>query len=307
VSDVQRWVGDKRLAFKAYLAPLTADNGLGFLANYRVTRQQPVAGSRLTLGHRASGTRGRITFRVTPLTVWGRQLPRCSPPPGYTVIASSAVAVIASRGFSEDLGSMTVPYVEWDGCLRTVGEWRLLTEGGAGSGYFNSLTVQQVLIAGPFVAFSLQVVEAKAAGCADDVAIYDLRTGKPGEVGGTGCSPSGTSSIGSLQLDSNGFAAWHTTDRHQPTEVTGMSCPSVSLCVATDSVGNVLTTTDPAGGPQAWTIAGLAASGLAGISCPTENLCVAVGGSNIYTSTDPTGGSAAWSVTHIGSVGGLVS
>jgi hypothetical protein len=33
-----------------------------------------------------------------------------------------------------------------------------------------------------------------------------------------------------------------------------VSCPSVSLCVAGDQNGNVLTSTDPTGGANAWTI-----------------------------------------------------
>jgi hypothetical protein len=278
VSAAQSWVGSKELAFRAYLAPLTADNGLGFFANYRVTRQQPRAASRLTLGYRAIGARGRITFRVTPLTVWGRQLPRCSPPPGYTIIARSPTAAIASDTFRYDPGIGPQNYVGWYGCLRAVGWWRLLNKGEARPGYFDSLVLQHVLLAGRLVAISFLDHEGKASGCLDDVEIYDLRTGKPGDVFDDFCRPSGASSIGSLQLDSNGFAAWHTTDDHKPTEVTGMSCPSVSLCVATDGLGNVLTATNPAGGRQAWAITSVAAGGLASISCPTQNLCVAVGG-----------------------------
>jgi hypothetical protein len=37
--------------------------------------------------------------------------------------------------------------------------------------------------------------------------------------------------------------------------LTGVSCPSVSLCVAVDRAGNVLTSANPTGGSSAWTVA----------------------------------------------------
>jgi hypothetical protein len=38
------------------------------------------------------------------------------------------------------------------------------------------------------------------------------------------------------------------------TPIVSMSCPTVSACIATDYAGNVLRSTDPAGGPSAWTL-----------------------------------------------------
>lgn len=39
----------------------------------------------------------------------------------------------------------------------------------------------------------------------------------------------------------------------QSAELTGVACPSSGLCVAVDSYGNVVTTTNPTGGASAWT------------------------------------------------------
>jgi hypothetical protein len=85
-------------------------------------------------------------------------------------------------------------------------------------------------------------------------------------------------------------------------DIIGVSCPSVSLCVAVDERGNVVTSTKPAGGPAAWKVARVdAGRKLWGVSCPSTTLCVAVDGlGNIVTSTDPTGGAAAWRVARAG-------
>jgi hypothetical protein len=70
----------------------------------------------------------------------------------------------------------------------------------------------------------------------------------------------------------------------------GVSCPAVSLCVAVDSVGNLVASGAPTGGSGAWAVIhidnnsdyGCTAGGLTcqaplmGISCPTVSLCAAV-------------------------------
>src|SRR5438105_4703653 len=92
--------------------------------------------------------------------------------------------------------------------------------------------------------------------CSSSIDIYDLRTGGPGQVFTTGCSypgPYTPSGIDSLALNANGFGAWRTSSiPYAPVALTGVSCPSVSLCVATDDVGNLATTTDPIAGRAAW-------------------------------------------------------
>lgn len=70
----------------------------------------------------------------------------------------------------------------------------------------------------------------------------------------------------------------------------GVSCPSVSLCIAVDSVGNMAWSSDPLAGAPAWGLAhiddntdyGCVGGGLTcqsplmGVSCPSVSLCAAV-------------------------------
>jgi hypothetical protein len=85
-------------------------------------------------------------------------------------------------------------------------------------------------------------------------------------------------------------------DLHGPRSV---SCPTDSLCVAIDGVGNVVTSTDPTGGAGTWSIANIDSSNeLESVSCPSSTFCVAVDGvGNVLTSTNPTGGAGAWVAT----------
>jgi hypothetical protein len=92
------------------------------------------------------------------------------------------------------------------------------------------------------------------------------------------------------------------------THLEGISCPSVSLCVAVtggrNASGKVLTSTDPTGGASAWQTTELGETfDLRAISCGSVSLCVAVGDEGrIVASTNPTGGASAWKV--IGAPGG---
>jgi hypothetical protein len=83
-----------------------------------------------------------------------------------------------------------------------------------------------------------------------------------------------------------------------PHGVNAVSCPSVSLCVAVDDAGNVLSSTNPAGGATAWTAANVDGTNpLNGVSCSSSPtlVCVAVDNvGNVVTSSNPTGGAAAW-------------
>ncbi len=84
-----------------------------------------------------------------------------------------------------------------------------------------------------------------------------------------------------------------------PAAITGVSCPSVGLCVAVDSVGDVLISTDPTGGTGAWNKAHVGED-FTGISCPSTRLCVAVDSEgDVITSTDATGGLGAWTKTQV--------
>jgi hypothetical protein len=79
-----------------------------------------------------------------------------------------------------------------------------------------------------------------------------------------------------------------------------VSCPSISLCVAVDSAGNALTSTDPTAGPAAWTPNDVAGTnGLSAVACPTTSLCVVAGGSEISVSRAPAAGVQAWATSPI--------
>ena len=121
------------------------------------------------------------------------------------------------------------------------------------------------------------------------------------------------------KIDSS--ATSNNTDNAGSVLLRGVSCPSTSLCVAVDAAGNVLSSTNPAGGSTAWTIThadtnrsyGCGGGGLAcqpplvGISCPSTALCVAVDFSgNLLTTHTPTAPGAWSSVSaHGGAPGSL--
>jgi hypothetical protein len=89
--------------------------------------------------------------------------------------------------------------------------------------------------------------------------------------------------------------------------ILGMSCPSTSLCVASDDHGDVVTSTEPAGGTGAWTVADIdGKDAIKGVSCVSVSLCVAIDADgNALVSTNPTGGAAAWTLTPVDPVTGL--
>jgi hypothetical protein len=79
-----------------------------------------------------------------------------------------------------------------------------------------------------------------------------------------------------------------------------VSCPSTSLCVAVDTAGNALTSTDPTAGPAAWTANDVAGTnGLSAVACPARSLCVAGGSSDITVSRAPAAGVRAWATSAI--------
>ena len=95
-----------------------------------------------------------------------------------------------------------------------------------------------------------------------------------------------------------GAEAWTATNLNQ--ELNGVSCPTVSLCVATaneQNVGLVLTSTDPTGGAGAWsTVTADSNTTLQAVDCASTTLCVAGNGGETAFSSDPTGGPGAWGI-----------
>jgi hypothetical protein len=95
-----------------------------------------------------------------------------------------------------------------------------------------------------------------------------------------------------------GVAGWSTAhvDAANPGLLMGVSCPSTTLCVAVDDKNDVLSSSDPAGGAQAWSSESLGREDepLLGLSCPSTSLCVAGRESSLYASTDPASPTGNW-------------
>jgi hypothetical protein len=92
---------------------------------------------------------------------------------------------------------------------------------------------------------------------------------------------------------------WRAAGRLPAGSLTGVSCPSASLCVAIDGSGDVFSSTDPAAGAKAWSKTSIdGTNGLTGVACVSRGLCVAVDSAgNLATSTDPADG--AWAVSNL--------
>jgi hypothetical protein len=122
---------------------------------------------------------------------------------------------------------------------------------------------------------SLCIATASAAGHLTDVAVSADPTGGP-------------SAWRIAHIDTN--------SRTSQASLVDISCPSVSLCVAVDDKGYVLTSTSPAGGVGTWSDAKISGtSELYSVSCASESLCVAPGEPGAAAiSTNPTGGARAW-------------
>jgi hypothetical protein len=72
--------------------------------------------------------------------------------------------------------------------------------------------------------------------------------------------------------------AWHASDAPLALlGAAGLSCPSVSLCVAGEVFGGVVTSSDPTAGEQAWTPVQVDGSNAVNaVSCPSVSFCAAV-------------------------------
>jgi hypothetical protein len=82
--------------------------------------------------------------------------------------------------------------------------------------------------------------------------------------------------------------------------------------MATDNFGDILTTTNPTGGPSAWQTTNVGVEALFEPTCPSSSLCVVADSEgDVLTSTEPTGSASAWhKVEHLavnsGSTAGFV-
>jgi len=84
-----------------------------------------------------------------------------------------------------------------------------------------------------------------------------------------------------------GGPTWTATDADGADALCGVSCPTTSLCVLGDGVGNMVTSTNPTGGSAAETATDVDGSnGLFEVSCLGAAVDASAG--NVVTSSDPT-------------------
>ena len=212
----------------------------------------------------------------------------CTPPTGSTVLASDREAIV----FSED-------GVGFVGCLKALGRTRLLLQASIDP----IIGVLAVRLAGRFAV--LEHESGNQYGGNEDLTLYDLGSGNTTPLAEiqtvTNWQPT-LDKFDSLALDPSGFAAWRKTMTPEPVGFAAVSCRSASLCVASDQVGNILSSANPTGGSTGWDSAGalIYPSSGGGVSCPSISLCAAVGASSVLTATDPSGGASAWTTATVG-------
>jgi WD40-like Beta Propeller Repeat len=243
--------------------------------------------------HRVSAVHG-TALDWQPLPVSARR--PCAPPRGSRVLASDPEAVV----YSEARTGSVPPDTRFYGCLKALGQTRLLLNESAG--YFESVVA--VRLAGRFAA--LEYESGNQYGNGEDLMRYDLGSGHAARLAAAGFDGGPwTSGLDSLALDSSGFTAWRETTTVQfPEDISAVSCPSPSLCVAGDGVGDILSSTNPGGGAGAWRMTARSATliffpAITELSCPSTSVCFGFSSNALLSSTDPTGGASAWTQTSI--------
>jgi len=128
-------------------------------------------------------------------------------------------------------------------------------------------------------------------------------------------APSGSAAASTWTLRQLPPTTPYEVERQSGPPMSGVSCPSESLCVAVGTAGVgtgapagiVVFSQAPTGDLAKWHVVTLpppggeaAAFNLSAISCASQNFCVAISDKGfIYVSTEPTGAGAAWSPTVI--------
>jgi hypothetical protein len=102
----------------------------------------------------------------------------------------------------------------------------------------------------------------------------------------------GASNIFESDAPGDGPTSW-TTHTTVPNGIGAIVCPSTTLCVAGDNLGNVLESTNPAAGSwSAPSPVAAAPDGFFTLTCPSTGLCLAGSGASLLASTSPGTGSS---------------
>ncbi|MFL5824223.1 MAG: hypothetical protein ACJ764_12375 [Solirubrobacteraceae bacterium] len=85
-----------------------------------------------------------------------------------------------------------------------------------------------------------------------------------------------------------------------------LGCPAAGLCVLGGGQDDLLVSTNPTGGPDAWSDVQLPGSAqMQAVSCPSSSLCLAADVSgNVFYSTNPAGSASAWHEYHVAALDG---
>lgn len=88
-----------------------------------------------------------------------------------------------------------------------------------------------------------------------------------------------------------GAGGWRVRNLRQGyNTISGLSCPTVSLCVGYDNAGNILASKHPGARQSAWSVFHLDAQGVSSLSCVRASFCFGLDGAgNVLTSSDPAG------------------
>jgi hypothetical protein len=151
-------------------------------------------------------------------------------------------------------------------------------------------------------------------------------TGHPGDFAGTiGCDRTGFCAVVEGGTKNVGWTSdadapppdWHTATIHSKAAFVQITCPTKTLCVATEAQRGagfaagaswIGVSRNPAGGGGTWKSVKLAAAdaGLSDVSCASASLCAAGGSGGVgngpvfvLTSSDPTASSSKWHRTNL--------
>ena len=99
---------------------------------------------------------------------------------------------------------------------------------------------------------------------------------------------------------SSSLRVWSRAGRIDSAPLSAISCPSATLCVAVDTRGVVLVSTDP-GSAVSWRRVSVdSPNSFVGVSCGSPSLCVAVDDlGRAVVSTNPTSGSESWKTVQL--------
>lgn len=315
------WAKTAQRRFLAHLAAIRRANGSSLLASFVVTRQSPAPNSTL-------GGATPLTVSARP-----GQPAACLPPLYGSVVASDDVASVSAVAGTQTVNGNVGPGAIYYGCEFASNHQVHLATTISGDNYDASLgkpviaaTTLAAVVAtgggkygpGP-ESFALKTwdlgtgaastvysggsdfIDQPVLNAAGDTGwhVISVPTNAATAFNEIACPTltfcAAVDAAGSVFTSTNptgGRTAWSQTQL-TTSSLSGISCPSPALCVAT-SGASAYVSTNPTGGASTWTAVTIAPSPVQSVACPTTTLCVAVTPSGVSTTTNPTGPATAW-------------